>query len=92
MNLTEDYYIYYSGQDSPRRNGVAIIVNKRVWNAYSLKKDKMISVVSKAKLTSQLPKCMPQPLTHAEKAEVEQFCEDQHFKSQWTKKDRDGWI
>ena len=41
------YYIYYYGQDSLRKNGVAIIVNKRVWNAVlgcSLKNDRMISV------------------------------------------------
>ena len=43
----EDHYIYYYGQESLRRNGVAIIVNKRVQNAVlgcSLKNDRMISV------------------------------------------------
>ena len=30
---SDDYYIYYCGQESFRRNGVVIIVNKRVWNA-----------------------------------------------------------
>ena len=42
-----DHYIYYCGQESLRRNGVAIIVNKRVQNAvlgYNLKSDRMISV------------------------------------------------
>ena len=42
-----DHYIYYCGQESLRRNGVAIIVNKRVQNAvpgYNLKNDRMISV------------------------------------------------
>ena len=42
-----DHYIYYCGQESLRRNGVAIIVNNRVQNAVprcSLKNDKMISV------------------------------------------------
>ena len=42
-----DHYIYYCGQESLRRNGVAIIVNKRVQNAVlgcNLKNDKMISV------------------------------------------------
>ena len=45
MNL--NHYIYYCGQESPRRNGVAIIVNKRVQNAVlgcSLKNDRVISV------------------------------------------------
>ena len=42
-----DHYIYYCGQESLRRNGVAIMVNKRVRNAVlecNLKKDRMISV------------------------------------------------
>ena len=42
---SDDHYIYYCGQESLRRNGVAIIVNKRVQNAgvgCSLKKDRMI--------------------------------------------------
>ena len=44
---SDDHYIYYCGQESLRRNGVAIIVNKRVRNAVlgcSLKNDRMISV------------------------------------------------
>ena len=49
---SDDYYIYYCGQESLRRNGVAIMINKRVQNAVlgcSLKNDRMISVhVSKA--------------------------------------------
>ena len=48
---SDDHYIYYCGRESPRRNGVAIIVNKTVQNAVlgcNLKNDWMISVVSKA--------------------------------------------
>ena len=44
---SDDHYIYYCGQESPRRNGVALIVNKRVSNAVltcNLKNDRMISV------------------------------------------------
>ena len=44
---SDDHYIYYRGQESLRRNGVAIIVNKRVQNAVlgcNLKNDRMISV------------------------------------------------
>ena len=44
---TDDHYIYYCGQESLRRNGVAIMVNKRARNAVlgcSLKNDRMISV------------------------------------------------
>ena len=49
---SDDYFIYYCGQESLRRNGVAIIVKKRVRNAVlgrNLKNDRMISV-SKANL------------------------------------------
>ena len=44
---TDDRYIYYCGQESLRRNGVAIIVNKRIWNVgvgCNLRNDRMISV------------------------------------------------
>ena len=44
---SDDHYIYYCGQESLRRNGVAIMVNKRVQNAVlgsNLKNDRMISV------------------------------------------------
>ena len=44
---SDDHYIYYCGQESLRRNGVAIMVNKRVWNTvlgYNLKNDRIISV------------------------------------------------
>ena len=44
---SDDHYIYYCEQESLRRNGTAIIINKRVQNAvlgYSLKNDRMISV------------------------------------------------
>ena len=44
---SDDHYIYYCGQESFRRNGVVIMVNKRVWNAVlgcNLKNDRVISV------------------------------------------------
>ena len=44
---SDDHYIYYCGQESFTRNGVALIVNKRVWNVVlgcNLKKDRMISL------------------------------------------------
>ena len=49
---SDDHYIYYSGQESLRRNGVAIKVNKRVRNAVlgcNLKNDGMISVCFQGK-------------------------------------------
>ena len=48
---SDDHFIYYCGQESLRRNGIAIIINKRVRNALlgcNLKNDRMISVISKA--------------------------------------------
>ena len=45
---SDNHYIYYCGQGSLRRTGVALIVNKRVWNAvlgYNLKNNRMISVL-----------------------------------------------
>ena len=53
---SDDHYIYYSGQESLRRNGVAIMVNKRVWNAVlgcNLKNNRMISVHVQGKPTIQ---------------------------------------
>ena len=48
---SDDHSIYYCGQESPRGNRVALVVNKRVWNAVlgcNLKNNRMISVLSKA--------------------------------------------
>ena len=64
---SDDHYIYYCGQESLRRNGVAIMVNKRVQNAVlgcNLKNDRMISVHFQGNYSiSQLSKSMPQPVT-----------------------------
>ena len=49
---SDNHYIYYCGQESLRRNGIALIVNKRVQNAvlgYNLKNDRMISVCFQGK-------------------------------------------
>ena len=62
---SDDHYIYYCGQESLRRNGVALIVNKRVQNAilgYNLKNDRMISASKANNSISQEPKSMPQSL------------------------------
>ena len=63
---SDEHYIYYCGQESLRRKGVAIMVNKRVQNAVlgcNLKTDRKI-VVSKANHSiSQESKSMPQPVT-----------------------------
>ena len=76
---SEDHYIYYCGQESLRRNGVTIIVNKRVWNAVlgcNLKNDRMISVCFQGKIFSITVSQVYDPTSNAEEAEVEQFNED----------------
>ena len=75
---SHDHYIYYCGQESLRRNGVAIMVNKRVWNAVigcNLKNDRMISVRFQGKPFSITVIKVYAPTGNAEEAEVEQFYE-----------------
>ena len=76
---SDDHYIYYCGQESLRRNGVAIMVNKRVQNAVlgcSLKNDRMISVSFQSKLFSVAVIQVYALTSNAEEAEVERFYED----------------
>ena len=73
-----DPYIYYCGQESLRRNGVVIIVNKRVQNAVlgcNLKNDRMISVRQGKPLNITVIQVYA-PTSNAEEAKVEQFYED----------------
>ena len=76
---SDDHYIYYCGQESLRRNGVAIIVNKRVQNAVlgcNLKNNRMISFCFQGKPLN-ITVIQAYVLTNnAEDAEVEQFYED----------------
>ena len=76
---SDDDYIYYCGQEVLRRNGVAIIVNKRVQNAvlgYNLKKDRIISVLFQGKPFNIMVIQASAPTSNAEEAEVERFYED----------------
>ena len=76
---SDDHYIYYCGQKSLRRNGVAIMVNKRVQNAVlgcNLKNYRMISVHSQGKPLNRTVIQVYAPTSNAEEAEVEQFYED----------------
>ena len=76
---SDDNYIYYCGQESFRRNGVAIIVNKRVQNAIlgcTLKNDRMISVHFQGKPFNITVIQAYAPTSNAEEAEVEWFYED----------------
>ena len=73
---SDDHYIYYCGQESIRRNGVAIMVDKRVQNAVlgcNLKNDRMISVHFKGKAFSIT---VIQVYAATSNAEVERFYED----------------
>ena len=76
---SDDRYIYYCGQESLRRNGVAIMVNRRVWNGVlgcSLKKHRMISVHFQGKPFNIMAIQVYAPTSNAEEAEVERFYED----------------
>ena len=73
---SDDHYIYYCGQETLRKNGVAIILNKRVRNAVlgcNLKNDRMISVHFQGKPFSITVIHVYVPTSNAEEAEVEWF-------------------
>ena len=76
---SDGHYIYCCGQESLRRNGVALIVNKRVQNAVlgcSLKNNRMISVCFQEKPFNVTVIQVYAPASNAEKAEVEWFYEN----------------
>ena len=76
---SDDHYIYYCGQESLRRSGVATMVNKRVQNAVlgcNLKNNKMISVPFQGKPFNITVILVCAPTSNAEETEVERFCED----------------
>ena len=76
---SDDHYIYYCGQESLRRNGIAVIVNKRVCNAVlgcNIKNDRMISVHFQGKPFNIAVIQVYVLTSNAEEVEVEQFYED----------------
>ena len=76
---SDDHYIYYCGQESIRRNWIAIMVNKRVCNAVlgcNLKDDRMISVRFQGKPFNLTVMQAYAPTSNAEEGEVEWFYED----------------
>ena len=76
---SDDRCIYYRGQESLRRNGVAIMVNGRVWNAVlgcNLKNDRIISVCFQGKPFSITVIQVYAPTSYAEEAKVKWFYED----------------
>ena len=75
----DDHYIYYCEQESLRRNGVAIIVNKRVWDTVfrcNLKSDRIICVRLQDIPFNITVIQVYAPTSNTEEAEVEQFYED----------------
>ena len=76
---SDDHYIDYCRQESLRRNGVAIMVNKRVRNAVlgcNLKNDRMISVCLQGKPFNITVTQVYAPISNTEEAEVERFYEE----------------
>ena len=76
---SDDHYIYYCGQESLRRNGVAIMVNKRVQNAVvgcNLKNNRLISVHFQGKPFNITVIQAYAPTSNAKEAEVKRFYED----------------
>ena len=76
---SDNNYIYYCGQESLRRNGVALILNKRVQNSVlgrNLKNNRMISICFQGKPFSITVTQVYAPSSNAEAAEVERFYED----------------
>ena len=76
---SDNNYIYYCGQESLRRNGVAIMVNKRVQNAVlgcNLKNDRMVSIHFQGKPFNITVIQVYAPTSNTEEAEVEWFYED----------------
>ena len=77
--MTDNHYIYYCGQASLRRNGVAIMVNKRIQNAVlgcNLRNNRMISVRFQGKPFNITVIQLYAPTSNAEEIKVEQFYED----------------
>ena len=86
---SDDHYIYYCGQESLRRNGVAIKVNKRVRNAVlgcNLKNDRMISVRFHGKPLNITEIQVYAQISNAEEAEVEWFYKDLQDLLEWIPK------
>ena len=89
---SDDHYIYYSGQESLRRNGVTLIVNLRVLNTVlgcNLRSITMISVYFQGKPSSITVIQVYAPTSNAKETEIDWFYEDlQHHLLEITPKMR----
>ena len=89
---SDEHFIYYHGQEWLRKNGVALIVNKRVQNAVrgcNLKNDRMILVHFQGKPFNNSVIQVYAPTTDAEEAEVNWFYEDLQHVLELTQKKTD---
>ena len=89
--ISDDHYIYYCGQESLRRNGVAIILNKRFSNARpgcNLINNRMTSVHFQGKPFNITVIQVYTPTSNVEEAEVERFYEDVQDLLELTRKKR----
>ena len=76
---SDDHYVYYCGQESLKRNEIALIINKRVWNAvlgYNLRNNRMISIRFQGKPLNITVIQICAPTTDAKEAEVDLFYVD----------------
>ena len=76
---SDDCYIYYCGQESHRRNGIVLIINKRVRNVAfgcNLKNDRMILVCFQGKPFNMTAIQVYPPTMHVKEAKVDQFYKD----------------
>ena len=72
---SDDHYIYYCGQESLRRNGVAIMVNKRVWNAVQFSRSVVSDSLRPHELQHARPPCpSPTPGVHSNSCPSSRWC------------------
>ena len=86
---SDDHYIYYCGQESLRRNGVALTVNKGIRNAvlgFNLKNDRMILVVFQGKPFNITVIQVYAPNTDAKETQIDHFYEDLQYLLELTPK------
>ena len=89
---SDDHCIYYCGQESLKKIGIALTVNERVWNAAlgcDLKNDRIISVCFQGKPFNITIIQVYAPTTNAKEAEVEQFYDDLQDLLELTPKKKD---
>ena len=90
---SDEHYIYCCRQESLRRNGVALIVNRRIWNILvcNLKNEKVILVCFQGNIFNLTVTQVYIPTTDAEETEIDRFCKDLQDLLELTKKKKKAW-